>query len=276
MSRFIHLIALSALVVVAARSAFAEEPVREIDAKAQAKELVSAMKSKDPAIRLEAATKARDNQETTITSALLRLLSDKDGHVRDAAIDALAMRSTSSQRKKAASSLAGRMPRLQKHPADREELNRVIEALGRLQQPASIRPLLDPIDKDMEIEEVQARMNAVAEIPHKESVERLIQFLARGRKGEARNQKGAAQRALITLTGIKGNRDPDSWRAWWREHGKDFDFEYVAQERADAEADRQARDAKKEERRKQRAEKKNKRNKDKKKSDGAGGGSDQA
>ena len=103
-------------------------------------------------------------------------------------------------------------------PADREELLRVIDALRLLQQPASIKPLLDDIDLHMEFDEVEARMYAVANVPHAEAIERLIQFLAKGRRGgsDMKKQRDAAQKALQYATGQRFGHDPDRWRAWWR------------------------------------------------------------
>ena len=245
------------LVVLSSGSpyALAEEAPRAPDPKTEAKALQEAMRSEDPKLRLEAATQAAQNQEAALTSALIRLLADKDGFVRDAAIVALSKRSEKAARKKASSALTPRLPRLRKHPADHDELFLVIEALGTLAQTTAIKPLLDPIDGDMPLEEADARLQAVARIPEAESVKRLIQFLDKGRRGGRAKQKAAAQRALQTLTGHKASRDPDAWRAWWRENEKGFDFTHVAQERAAAEAAR----AEKEEARKRKAENRKKR-----------------
>jgi HEAT repeat protein len=225
-----------------------------VDPAQEARDLIAAMKSKDAKIRLEATQEAAENQDAALASALVRLLSDKDGEVRDAAILALGARTEPTARKKATSSLLARLDRLRKHPADRPELLLAIEAIGGLRLPSAVKPLLEPIDLAMDMEEVDARMNAVAAIPEKESIDRLIQFLARGRRGGQGPQRASAQRALQTLTGHRGNRDPDQWRAWWKENESTFSFDAIVAAREAAEAEAKAKEAAREARKKDRQE----------------------
>lgn len=170
------------------------------------------------------------------------------------AVQALGAREEPAARKKASSALVSRLPRLAKPTADPAELLAAIEAIGQLQQVAAIKPLLDPIDGDMGIEEARARINAVAEIPAPESIERLIQFLAKGRRGGRKQQRDAAVKALRWATGERLGHDPDKWRAWWRENKKTFSFAALAEQRETAEQARRDKAARrkkaKEERRK--------------------------
>lgn len=248
-------------------TALAEEDAREPDEKTQAAALIAAMKDKDPEVRAEAAEKAAANQHASLTSPLVRLLADSELGVRHGAMKALGTRQERAARKKAAGALSPKLKRLGKHPADRDELMRVIDTLRLLQQPSSIRPLLDGIDVDMETDEVKARMDAVAAVPDPEAIERLIQFLAKGRRGGLRPQRQAAAKALQWATGQRFGHDPDQWRAWWREYGKDFSFEAVAEEREAAAREKRE----KEEARKKRKEDREKKRKGKKKPDAGDG-----
>lgn len=243
--------------------AWCEEPSREVvpqaDAKARSKEeakaLVSAMKSKDPDLRAQAAEDSATNQDRSLTSPLVRLLSDKEDDVRLMAFKALSVRDVPAARKKASSAVVSRLPRLAQHAVDRPELLVAIDALGKLGQPSAIKPLLDPIDVEMDIEEVRARINAVAAIPEAESIERLIQFLAKGRRGGRKQHRDAAEKALRWATGVRLGRDPDKWRAWWRENKKAFSFEALAEER---EASERKKREQAERRKKQKQKRKNK------------------
>jgi len=230
----VFLTAVLVLGLVSLPAVWAEDGPGEPDEKARAAALIAAMKSKDPDARAEAAEKAAGNQHASLTSALVRLLADRELGVRHMAMQALGTREVRAARKKAAGALTPKLKRLGNHPADRDELMRVIDTLRLLQQPSSIRPLLDGIDGDMELDEVKARLNAVAGVPDAEAIERLIQFLAKGRRGGLKPQRTAAVKALQWATGQRLGHDPDKWRAWWREYGKDFSFEALADEREEA------------------------------------------
>ena len=241
------------------------------DEKTQAAALIEAFRDKDLEIRLKAAEEAQVLQHESLTSPLVKLLADKERAVREAAIEALALRSEAKARRKAADALADRLARVAKHPADRPELLQSIAALKRLAQPSSIKALLDGIEVEMDLEEVEARIFAVAEVPHKEAVEALIDFLALGRRGGRAKHRELANKALRYATGStpgEENRtaghDADRWRAWWRENEKTFDFEAIANARAE-EADR-ARE--REERKKEAKAKREEKGKDKGKGKG--------
>ncbi|MDF1702656.1 MAG: HEAT repeat domain-containing protein [Planctomycetota bacterium] len=257
-------LAVGLLLGLAAAPAWAEDAPREVDTKAQAAALIEGFKSKSPEIRVKAATQAKDVQHDSLTSPLVKLLSDKEWGVREAVIAALATRQSKAARKKASSSLVARLPRLTKDTVDEEELLLAIEALGALEQPAAVKPLLGGINLETDIRIVRARMNAVANIPDKKAIEGLIDFLARGRRGGAGAQRDAARKALQYATGAdarardhkSSGRDADRWRAWWRENEKHFDFEAVKAARAQAAADAAEEAAKAEAKKEARAKRK--------------------
>ena len=251
----IFLAAALVLGLVCSPVALAEDGAGEPDEKARAAALAAAMRSKDPGARAVAAEKAAGNQHPSLTSPLVRLLADKELGVRHMAMRALGRRELRAARKKAAGALTPKLKRLGNHPADRDELMRVIDTLRLLQQPSSIRPLLDGIDGDMELDEVKARLNAVAGVPDAEAIERLIQFLAKGRRGGLKPQRTAAAKALQWATGQRLGHDPDKWRAWWREYEKDFSFEALAEEREDAARKKKAKEDARKKRKRDREEK---------------------
>jgi len=247
------LLALLVLVAPQVRAEDADQP-RDVDAEAAA--LIKGFKNKDASIRVQAAEAAADLQHPSLTAALARLLSDRELGVRLAATEALGGREGKKDRKKAAASLGSRLTHLskQKH-ADGEELLTVIEALGRLGQRSAIKPLLEPIHLDTPEDEAAARIDAVAHIPCAEALEALIDFLAKGRRGGRQKQRKMAHKALTRLTGANpsdhraAGRDADRWRAWWKDHKKGFDFQAVADARAEAAARKKAAEERKKKKR---------------------------
>lgn len=223
--------------------------------------LAEQMRAKDPEQRLAAAQAARENACASLTTPLVRLLADKSPGIRIAAVEALGARMDKAGRKKAAATLAGRVSRLEKQAEDRVELLATLEAVRALAQPGPIKGLIGGIKTDSDIEVVEARLMAVAAVPAKEAIDRLIQFLAKGRRGQLGPQRRAAVQALEYATGMsrKGlGHDPDRWRAWWRETEDTFDFEAVAAARAEAAGEAAEKRARAEERKEKREEAKRK------------------
>ncbi len=247
-----------------------------------AKALIERFKAEDAEEREKAAIESAANGQSSLTSPLLKLLKDDYVTVREAALGALATRTDKSSRRKASSTLVSRLKKLEKSPEDRPELMLTFKTIGRLGDAGAVKPLLADIEPETEKELAQARFMAVAEIPHKEAVERLINYLAKWRRrGDMAGHRRLAVNALQHATGQKLGGDPDKWRAWWREAEDGFDFEYFraarearAQEATDK-AERQ--EAAKREREEKRARKKREREEGgkpgpgKREEDGSGG-----
>jgi hypothetical protein len=254
------------LALLAAPSpAWAEDTNRPVDPEAKLEAVLLGLKAKDAETRVKAATEAKTLQAAALTSPLTRLLSDKESGVREAVIDALGARVDRAARKKAASALAGRLPRLSKHVADQPELLQIIGALGALQQSSTVKALLDDIDVEVDAEIVRARLFAVAAIPHKQAIEGLITFLAKGRRGGRGKHRDMADKALRYATGAQphkenrsAGRDADRWRAWWRENEKTFSFDAVQDARAEAEQAAEEKAERQKEKRAKREARKNK------------------
>ena len=256
-----------ALLVLFAPSARAEE-TEEPDERAQAEALLAELKGKDPSARVKALERAKDNQHESLLPALTRLLSDAELGVRLASIEALAQREEKTARRKAAASLAARLARLSKGRADHDEVMTLIASLGTLREPGGIKALLDPIEVEMDMEEVKARLHAVASIPHEQAVDALIDFLALGRRGGRAKHRAQAHDALRYLTGAKptdyetAGHDADRWRSWWKDNKKVVNLEEIAAARDEAAAQKDAREQEKrkkqEERKKEQEERKKK------------------
>jgi len=241
---FVFVLALGAPQVATAQQTGAAESVAEAGAFDVA-DLVKRLKSKEGDVRLVAATQALEVADDAVTKPLARLLGDDEFGVRAAAIQALATRTTERGRRDAAKALVARMPRLAKAEYGEGELLLVIEALGELAQPSSVKPLFDGITDETSDEILEARMDAVAQIPHASAVEELIRYLARRGRGKWGGRKRAVTSALQAATGQRLGNDPDKWRAWWKENAKTFDFAAAAERRASESAERERRAEKK-------------------------------
>jgi HEAT repeat protein len=217
-------------------------------ARVDVSDVVARLKSKEGDQRLVAAGQALEITDDAVTLPLIRLLGDEDFGVRAAAIRALAKRSTTRGKKDAARALAARMPKLAKSEHGEGELIIVVEALGELAQPSSVKPLFANVDDDTGDDVFEARMNAVARIPDASAIEELIQYLARRGRGKWAGRKRAVTNALQSATGQRLGGDPDAWRAWWKENGKTFDFGAAAERRTEESDERARRDAKKRDR----------------------------
>ncbi len=235
-----------------------------------ARDLVKRMKDSDPSVRLSAVAEAEEVPDASITNQLVVLLADKDAVVRTAAIEALRVRPTAEERKKAAAGLAVRLKPLSAKLADEEEYLLAISALHDLAEPCAIKALLD-IEPTEERDSALQRMMAVANIPRPEAVEALIAFLAKGVNRHT-GQREYAARALRYATGKDfGGRDPDVWRSWWNDAKASFDFEAAAARRAEDQARKDEQARRKEEARAKREERERKRAEGGGREEGAGG-----
>lgn len=224
---------LAAALLLPAAAATAQEgrpPAK--DAPPTVASIVEDLKSDNADTRRAAAEKAAADPSPELTAPLVRALSDGDLQVRIEVITALARRTEDRARRTAAEALVARLSR----PAVKDdplESARLVEALHDLAQPLSIKPLLEGIREESTLDDVKARLRAVANVPSAEAVEALIRFGAsRGRSGRG-VWAGALRLALVYALRVDvGGADPDHWRAWWREHEKGFDFAAAAADRA--------------------------------------------
>ncbi|MHC4954204.1 MAG: HEAT repeat domain-containing protein [Planctomycetota bacterium] len=201
---------------------------------------------------------AARNHDPSLAAPLVKLLKHKNPSIRAGAIEALGRRQELASQKKAASALAARLKPLSEKESDREELLKAIQALHDLAQPVSIKALLDTrADEDRDI--VSARAMAVANVPSKEAIERLIQFGYKGRKSRSRNVASAALR-YATQQPVKGGIE--QWRKWWSDNKKTFDVVDAAAKRDEKRAAEQAKKAKREERKKNKNKRKKKKKED--------------
>ena len=220
------------------------------------------MKDKKPETRLAGVAAAAELQDEKITAQLIKLLKDKDWHVRELSMQALAIRTGDADRKKAATALAARLPSLGKSTGTASEYALAIAALGRLGCKESVAALVD-IDTDEAQETAKARLMAAAEAPFPETVDELIKFLSKGRNRGRNNQRQYAVAALRYVTGANLGNDPDKWRAWWKKSRASWSLTAVKDERLEkarqAEAKAKEREEKKAERERKKKENEEKR-----------------
>ncbi|MHC4958399.1 MAG: HEAT repeat domain-containing protein [Planctomycetota bacterium] len=244
-----HILSLALLLSAAA---WADEAAKAAQAKAD--ELTKTMASKDAEERLSAVREAARNQHKSLVSPLTRLLKDKDVRIRYEAIAVLGLRLVPKDKKTAAKALNARLVPLSKKVQDQEELLKVVSALHDLAQPSSIKPLLD-MKADTDRDVAVARAKAVANVPSKEAIERLIQFGYKDRRGASRTVR-TANLALTYATGEKVRGGIEGWRKWWSDNKASFDVEAAAEARLKSRMEKAAKDAKKEERKRRKRKKK--------------------
>lgn len=242
LSLAVALVSLTAVPTVVAE----EDPATDVQ-RLSAEQIVELLRSKEIARRVEGAEAAADSQEEAVEKALIDALSDDDARVRSAAIHSLGARAGAKSKRTAAKALVRRLSKLRKAGEVHEELD-VIEALERLAQVESIDALLDDIDLETPSEVVEARMMAVANVPHRDAIDGLIEFLQKGRRRGRDGQPKHAAKALQAATGERFGSDPDRWREWWKGAKDSFDFVAAAERREE----QREREAKREERREKR------------------------
>lgn len=240
----------------------AEEKAFAEAAKAEAKALADRLGDKERTVRSEALAEAAANQHALVTTALVRRLGDDYFDLREAAIEALATRSSEPGKRDAAQGLAARLARIPGGDRMQERLL-VIDGLRRLAQVTTLKALADAIDLKMEADELAARTMAIANVPDAKAIELLIDLRSRAGRGAANDANRSAallRKALTSAIGRDLGGDTDAWRLWWKENKKDFDFEAAAARRREADEKAEEREARRDERRDRR----------KKKSDGEG------
>jgi HEAT repeat protein len=247
MQRTILVLALLALAVPAEE----DKALREA-----ASELAARMRSKDPEERLAAARETAMNQHHLVLAPLVKLLRDKDKRIREAAISSLGLRDDPKAAKQAASALASRLRPLAGKEETREELLSVIQALHDLAQPVSMKALLD-IKSGTDREVMRARAMAVANVPSKEAIDRLIQYGYKDRRGSDSTRRIAIQ-ALGYATQVRLRGNFEEWRRWWSDNKDGFDVDAAAEARANKRAEQAAKAEKKAERERKRRERKKK------------------
>jgi len=92
---------------------------------------------------------------------------------------------------------------------------------------------------------------AVANVPSKEAIERLIQYGYKDRRGAGRT-RDLATKALAYATQEKVKGGIEGWRKWWSDNEKSFDPIAAAEKREEARAAAQAKKERKKNRKKKR------------------------
>ena len=255
--RALHLIPLAALLLVPAAHGADDAELKE--RKEAAKRIATKLASKNDEEVFTGLHEAALNQDPVLTSPLTKLLKSKNPAVRYGAIETLATRALAAEQKKAARSLAARLKPLATKEDDREELLKVIQALHDLAQESTIKALLDSKnDEDRDVR--QARAMAVANVPTKEAIERLIQYGYKDRRGQGRT-RDIAVKALRYATGEQLKGGIEVWRKWWSDNEKTFDPVAAADARKEKRVAQADKEAKREERKRKQREKRERKKK---------------
>jgi HEAT repeat protein len=247
MRTFATLLCLACFVAAGSPSTLAGDAAKNDAAKADtSKQIAKQLSDKNDQQVLGALLEASGNQSKTLTSPLIKLLKNKNAAIRESAIACLGGRTEASSKKRAAISLASRLKPLGDKSTTKPEMLLVVQALHDLAQPTTIKALLDsPNSEERDVR--QARAMAVANVPSKEAIERLIQYGYKDRRGEART-RDIATKALKYATQDTGKRGIEGWRKWWKENEREFDVVGAAEKRTEAREKKAAQAKRKEER----------------------------
>lgn len=244
-------LALAAALAASGRAprALAEEPKATDPVPALLERMKDAASADD---RLGAVVEAISLDDARLLPPLVKRLKDAEEPVRLAAVSALGARSSADGKRRAATALLERSKVLtqaaERDVTVRDELLAVLRALHDLAQEATIDGVLDGIETGVDLEVVEARAMAVANVPAPRAIERLIDYMARKHR-DGSGMRGRLSKALTYATGVKLANDPDAWRAWWRSAKTAFDFERAAAERKKQREARDEATARKEEQR---------------------------
>lgn len=207
--------------------------------------LLTRLKDDQPAdVRLAAVKEAAGTDDPRLIAPLGKLLKAPEEDVRLATVTALAARTMPDTKKRAGAALLERSKALQqaleKDVTRKAELVAVVKGLHDLALESTVDGLLDGVEPGVDLDVVEARTMAVANVPSAKAIEGLIDLMAR-RHRDGTGIRGHAAKALTYATGVRQANDPDAWRSWWKDVKGSFDFEAAAAERAKA---REAKDAK--------------------------------
>lgn len=199
-----------------------------------------------PEVRLEAVKQAKVLEDPRLVPALGKLLRAPEEDVRVGAMAALGARGTPETKKKAAAALIERLKpldaTLEKDATRKPEMIALCKALHDLAQPSSIDPLLDGIEFREDLEVVEARAMAVANVADVKAVDGMIDLMGR-RHRDGTGIRAVLSKALYYATGAKLGNDADAWRSWWKDAKVHFDFEAAAEQRAKAREAKEAKEA---------------------------------
>jgi len=252
-----HLIPLVAFLLAPVALAAGDDELKE--RKESAKLIAKKLASKNDEEVFTGLHEAALNQDPVLTTPLTKLLKNKNTALRYGAIETLGTRTLEAERRQAARSLAARLKPLAVKENDREELLKVIQALHDLAQESTIKALLD--SKNEEDRDVrQARAMAVANVPTKEAIDRLIQYGYKDKRGAGRT-RDIAVKALRYATGEQLKGGIEVWRKWWSDNEKSFDPVAAADARKGkrtAEADKAAKRAERKKKQKEKRDRKKK------------------
>ncbi|MHC4780352.1 MAG: HEAT repeat domain-containing protein, partial [Planctomycetota bacterium] len=174
------------------------------------------LKNGDSIVRIDAIRQVGRIKHTDIAKAIAKALSDKDPAVRKTAAEALAYQADKGTMK----ALCKYLPLNKNHPQVQAQ---IILALGAIGDWRALPAVTKNLMKPGEAEVTKARITALGNIRHQDSIQNLIDFMVRW----GRSMKDYAkpiQESLKKLTGKDFGRNRNAWKTWWDRNKKTFRF----------------------------------------------------
>ncbi|MHC5037348.1 MAG: HEAT repeat domain-containing protein [Planctomycetota bacterium] len=174
------------------------------------------LKNPDAVRRIDAVRKVGRIKNSVVAKAVTKALMDKDPLVRKTAAEALEYQADKGTLK----ALTKALPLNKANPEVQAPIIRAIGAIGDPRAaPIVLKDLLKPGDEGV----TRARIVALGNLRHPESIQGLIDFMSRWGRG-ARKFGKDLQASLKALTGKDFGRNRDAWRDWWDRNKKTFRF----------------------------------------------------
>lgn len=173
-------------------------------------------KNPDATRRMDAVRQVGRIKHPDIAEEIAKLLADKDPLVRKTAAEALVYQAEKGTLKQ----LAAAAPLNKNHP---EVLAPVIRALGAIGDYRALPIVTKDLMKPGEGEVTRARLEALGNIRHPDSIDTLIEFGSRWGRG-LREFAQPLQDSLKKLTGLDFGRNMNAWKSWWDRKKPTFRF----------------------------------------------------
>ncbi|MFT4537768.1 MAG: HEAT repeat protein [Planctomycetota bacterium] len=179
-------------------------------------ELAAALKQKEMPAKLNAIERASRVVDSKIIKAISRTLKLKDYELQRAGIEALRRMRHPDALKQLESAVA-RNKDMRKNP---ETFAALLRGIGQHANPKSIELLKRDIFAVKDRGAVNARLMALANIRHKDSVEALMGIMKSGARNKVAPYMDDFCLALMVLTGKDQGKSQEQWLSWWNDNKK--------------------------------------------------------
>jgi HEAT repeat protein len=174
------------------------------------------LKNPDSMARVDAVRQVGRIRHTDIAKAIAKALTDKDPAVRKTAAEALAYQADKATMK----ALCKTLPLNKGKPDVQAAILKALGAIGDWRAlPAVTKDLMRPGQPEV----TKARIVALGNIRHRDSIQNLIDFMQRWGRA-MRDYAKPLQESLKKLTGKDFGRNRNAWKAWWDRSKKTWRF----------------------------------------------------